>query len=41
MKAFIAALIAIGVVSTIAGVTLNNFAGSSRSTNTSDSVRLN
>ena len=41
MKAFIAALVAIGIVSTIAAVTLNNFSGSSESVNTSNSVRLN
>ena len=41
MKAFIAALIAIGVVSVIAAMTLENFAGSSQSQNTSSSVRIN
>lgn len=41
MKAFIAALIAIGVVSTIAALTLNTLSGSSESINTSNSVRLN
>lgn len=41
MKAFLAALVMIGVVSTIAAVTLENFAGSSESANTSSTVRLN
>lgn len=41
MKAFIAALIAIGVVSTVAALTLDKFAGSSQSNNTSNSVRIN
>ncbi len=41
MKAFVAALAVIGIVSTVAAVTLENFAGSSESINTSDSVRLN
>ena len=41
MKAFIAALVAIGIVSIIAAFTLDNFAGSSESVNSSNSVRLN
>lgn len=41
MKAFIAALIVIGVVSTIAALTLDNLAGSSQNYNTSNSVRIN
>lgn len=40
MKAFIAALAVIGIVSTIAAVTLENFAGSTESVNTSNAVRL-
>ena len=41
MKAFIAALIAIGVVSVIAAMALENFAGSSQDHNASNSVRIN
>lgn len=41
MKAFLAALVTIGVVSTIAAFALENFAGSSESVNTSSAVRLN
>ncbi|MEM1198658.1 MAG: hypothetical protein AAGI06_05045 [Pseudomonadota bacterium] len=40
MKAFISALAVIGIVSTVAAITLDNFAGSSESVNTSSSVRL-
>lgn len=41
MKAFISALIAIGIVSTVAAFALENFSGSSQSVNTSNAVRLN
>ncbi len=41
MKAFVAALVMIGIVSVIAAITLDNMAGSSQANNTASSVRLN
>ncbi len=41
MKAFISALVVIGVVSVMAAYTLDTYSGSSQSVNTSSSVRIN
>ena len=41
MKAFVAALLAIGIVGVIAAFALDSYSGSSESKHTSSAVRLN